>query len=273
MSLDKQLREMLSEEGHSRTPPLPDLQRLIGGGRARKRRRTVARVSMALAAVVLVGGTAYGLGQADLLGAGEKPDAVDQPPVAAGRAPVEPGTHAYLAGFTSLGARIDFDVALEGSGWFAADLPLLYDGEHAAGAGAYRPESVATDSACSNNWQGTSASRTPRGLARQLTELPNGTVLQQPTPTTVLGHPALHLGMRISIPCPVPAYYALARSQVVDRGITYTDSASDISIEFWVVDLDGTTVVVDQWHEVDAPQDLVDRAASARESIEFLPAD
>lgn len=274
MSLDKQLREVLSEEGDSRTPPLPDLDRLISGGRTRRRRRTVARVSVSLAAVVLVGASAYGATRVDLGRAGERPDPAITPSDVTepwDRTPIEPGLRTLLAGTTGLGERIEAEITLEGSGWFTADQPLLLDGTRAAGTGVYRPEEVANGTGCSEEWAGRLASRKSRGLARQLTRLPNGTVLQQPTPTRMLGHDALHLSMQIDTSCPAPSYYSVARSVTVERGISYTEPPTDVVIEFWVVDLDGTPVVVDLWHEVDAPQELVDRASNARESITFLP--
>jgi hypothetical protein len=273
MSLDKQLREVLSEEGDSRTPPLPDLERLISGGRTRKRRRSMTRAATALAALAVIGGTAYGLVQADLRGSAGDPDTAGQPSVTedTGRAPVEPGTHTYAAGLTIAGEPITFDVTLGGTGWVRSDLPVLVDGSHAAGTGAYRPERVASEGPCSDDWQGRSASQTLRGLARQLTRLPAGTVLEPPTPARVRGHDALHLSMRIGTPCPASDYYVVSHSEFVERGISYTVLHADVSIEFWVVDLDGTPVVVDLWHDVDAPQELVDQAGNARESITFLP--
>lgn len=77
--------------------------------------------------------------------------------------------------------------------------------------------------------------------------------------------------MRIDTSCPAPSYYSVARSMTGERGISFTEPPADVMIDFWVIDLDGTTVVVDLWHEVDAPQDLVDRATSALDSIAFLP--
>lgn len=276
MSLDKQLREVLRDEGLSRTPPPPDLDRLIGGGRARRRRRSAARAGMALASVALIGGTAYGLGQADLRTSDGGPDTASQPTSVAGpdgRSSIEPGTHTYSAGTASSGKRLEFEVTLEGPGWVQADQPLLIDGVHAAGTAAYRPELVAAASACSKSVQGERAALTPRGLARQLARLPQGTVLEPPTPTRILGHRALHLSMRIGAVCPASGYYVVAIAETDERGVSYTEPPTDVLIEFWVVDLDGTTVVVDQFHDVDAPQSLVDRVTDARESIDFLSLD
>ncbi len=46
-----------------------------------------------------------------------------------------------------------------------------------------------------------------------------------------------------------------------------------VVIDFWVLDIDGTPVVVDQWRDNDAPRELVDMARRARESITFVGGD
>jgi len=40
-----------------------------------------------------------------------------------------------------------------------------------------------------------------------------------------------------------------------------------VIIDFWVMDVAGTPVVVDQWRDVDAPPEIVDEARRARESV------
>lgn len=273
MSLDKQLRAMLSDEGDSRVAPDPDLDRLIGGGRALRRRRRLARATSAAAAVVLVGAAAYGLGQVDVSGSDAKPEIADQSPTATmpfGRDRIEPGTHPFFVGLDSGGERIEADMTLNGSGWFAGDQPLLFDGRNAAGAGVYEPEQVASASGCSGDWRGRKAARTPRGLARQLSKLPLGTVLQPPTPVEVLGREAVHLSMRIGFECPGNDHYSVVQAATGERGITYTLVAMDVVIDFWVFDQDGTTVVADAWHDVGSSQDMAERANLARNSITFL---
>lgn len=43
-----------------------------------------------------------------------------------------------------------------------------------------------------------------------------------------------------------------------------------VLIDFWVVDLDGTAVVVDMRHQADASTELVGRATQVRDSINFV---
>jgi hypothetical protein len=54
------------------------------------------------------------------------------------------------------------------------------------------------------------------------------------------------------------------------RGISYSDVPKEVVIDFWVVDLDGTPVVVDLWHQIDASSELVDQATRVRDSISFV---
>ena len=66
MNLDEQLRAALDREAEMQKGPAPDVDRLISGGRVRRRRRNVVRFGVASAlAVVLVGGGVYGVRQID----------------------------------------------------------------------------------------------------------------------------------------------------------------------------------------------------------------
>jgi hypothetical protein len=50
-------------------------------------------------------------------------------------------------------------------------------------------------------------------------------------------------------------------------------SVVDVVIDFWVFDVAGAVVVVDQWHDVDASDALVAQAVRARKSIELVVGD
>ena len=65
MNLDEQLRAALNLEAEMQSTSRPDIDGLIRGGRARRRRRNVARIGVAAAAAALVGGGAYGVTQLD----------------------------------------------------------------------------------------------------------------------------------------------------------------------------------------------------------------
>ena len=281
MSLDDQLRDALNLEAEMRDVPQPDLQGLISGGRARRRRRNAARIGIAAAVAVLVGGGSYGVTQLDSESSGvpEITDEPTQPPTTPsslrdGRPP-EPGTYRIFVGRDADVEVIEADVTLEGPGWSSSSgYPLLSEGRSRAGVGAYQPSAVAGRSGCTSSWeaypqQTRDAGETPGDLAQQLARLPRSTVLQPPAPTEAFGRDAIHLKLRIDDNCPVPESY-----RVVDgRGISYSNVAKEVVIDFWVVDLGGAPVVVDMWHQAGSSAQLVDRVARARDSISFVPAE
>ena len=57
------------------------------------------------------------------------------------------------------------------------------------------------------------------------------------------------------------------------RGITYTPAGlptPDVVIDFWVLEREGAVVVVDEWHNTEAPSDVVRQARDARRSVTFV---
>ena len=80
-----------------------------------------------------------------------------------------------------------------------------------------------------------------------------------------------HLTMRIDNDCPIPEWYQPVLTTNGERGLTYSEVPTEVLVEFWVVDLDGTLVVADMWHDIGAPQDLIEQAARARASMSILP--
>jgi len=139
-----------------------------------------------------------------------------------------------------------------------------------AGFGIYQAFSLASGDGCVTGPTVAASSPTPTALAAQLAGLPRSTVLSPPRPAQVLGRGAVHLRLRIRVAC--PSYYRVANTAGGNRGITYAPNGlpDDVVIDFWVLRAGGVVLVVDEWHDVDAPADLRERAQEARESIRFV---
>jgi hypothetical protein len=282
MNLEEELRAVLSQEAEMRTTPTPDIEGMVKGGQDRVRDRRAKRIGLAAAAVLLIGGGVYGvaqLGDADAdadsgvtslpTGPTEPTQAAD-PPYWAGidGAPVEPGTYRTLVAAGAQGKDIQADLTVHGSGWIGSNFPVAYDGEEFAGIGVYHPESVAGGCKMAAGLE--PAAGEPQQLVQQLTQMPRSEIVQQPTPTHALGRSAVHLRLQVAAVCADGAAYLVTD----DRGISYFDESPAIPgiviIDFWVLDVDGTTVMVDMFHTADAPRSLVAQAAAARESITLV---
>ena len=285
MNLGEALRDTLSQEADIQTPTPPDVDVLIHGGRVRRRRRNMTRIGLTAATVVLAGGVAYGVSQIDPGGPRSDPGLATQPtqPTASGSetkppalAPepgpedLEPGTYRVLVGADSTGAAIEADLTVQGQGWRSGDFPVVKDHGTYGGFGVYRPDALAAGSGCNGDVTNSNVGENPQSLAGQLAQIPHSTVVQPATPTQLSGHDALHLRLRITGECPVDQWYRVAETPRGSRGVTYGDAPATVTIDFWVVDLDGVPVVVDSWYQQGASADLVDRIVQARNSITFV---
>lgn len=287
MNLEEELREVLSQEAELRTTPSPDIDRMVNGGQDRLRRRTTMRIGIAAAAVLLIGGGVYGAAQigddsdADS-GVTTLPTEPTEPTESTATAAGPPnwvdtnggpvaGTYRAYVGTGADGHNIEADLTVHGSNWTASNYPVAYDGQHFAGIGVYRPWSVA--GGCKMDAGFEPAAAEPQSLAQQLAGMPRSDILQQPAPTNALGHRAVHLRLRVDAACNGAAAYLVADTAAGSRGISYFDNSPEngvVIIDFWVMDVDGTTVIVDMFHTEDAPSRLVDQATAARESIAFV---
>ena len=289
MTLDDQLRVALSQEAETRNVPGLDVQALIGGGQRRRRRRNATRAGIGCAVAVLIGG-GFAVARVDHdSGRVVEPVAPTSTPTgspsptteAVARAmpnegnPRLSGTYRVLAGITESGTPIEADWSFRAPGWRAGNFPVASEdqGNAWAGVGVYRPFTLAEGTGCQGSESTTSVGRTPHALAVQLAHLPRSTVLVPPTPTETLGHLALHLRLQVDVRC--AKWYQVADTARGDRGITYGGhhGVKNVVIDFWVLDVDGTPVVVDEWHNIDASAELVGRATQLRESIRFVPAE
>jgi hypothetical protein len=291
MSLDRELAAAFGREAEMRDIPLPDVERLIRGGRARRRRRNAGRIGVAVVAAVVVVVGAYGVAQVYPEDPG--PDTVppatstSEPAAVPSRLPsyrnmasISPGTYRAFVGSDRAGGKIEADLTVTSPNWNWSGQPVVHepDFDSWAGVGVYQPDTLAGVAPCSGDWQSRPASEAPQPLARQLARLPWSTVVEPPTPTKAFGHDTIHLRLRIDDRCTHYEYYQIARIQGVQtpagsRGISYGSTSAEVLIDFWVVDLDGTTVVVDMWHQVHGSTELVGRATEVLETINFVISD
>ena len=286
MNLGDELRAVLNQEADMQPTTSPDLDRLIVGGRGRRRQRNLTRAVVSGLAFVLVGSGVYAVAQdrgehggsqiANTLTAtpeGSAPTAVPTLPPDRGPAGLRPGTFRILVGADEAGAPISADLTFAGPGWSAGNFPTLGIAESFGGVAVYQPIAIAAASGCDDDLVDSNLGGSPFALAQQLATLPGSTVLQPAESTELLGRYAVHVRVRIPQTCSTPQYYRVAETPRGGRGITYnrTDMTwPPVVMDFWVMELEGKPTVVDTWHQQGASADLVGRIAQARDSISFV---
>jgi hypothetical protein len=285
MNLDDELRAVLDHEAERQTTSLPDVERLIVGGRTRRRHRTVTRALVSGLAVVLIGSGAYAVTQDR-----SEPDGgpiantsdasgVDEPPTLAGDdtpGDLASGTYRIHVGSDAARAPIQAELTFEGPGWGEGDYPVLEDGESLGGVGAYQPIALGAASGCATDVVTTNLADTPWSLAQQLAALPHSTLEQPVEWTTFLGRRAVHLRLRIPQTCPGPVFYRIALTPRGSRGITFErpdGTFPPVIVDFWVMELEGRPLVVDTWYQAGTSAETIDRIAQVRDSITFVTDD
>lgn len=290
MSLDDQLRSALIEEADMRSTPLPDIERMISGGRARRRRRNLTRLGAATAAVVLVGGGAYGGTQIGSADPRTDPDIAEQPSDPATGTPrpyrdtdsvlPESGTYRKLVGIDEdSGAPIEADLTFRSPEWYSGTQPVLSESDESSsvGLGVLEARTLAGGpTGCTvSAWEPEHmrvAAQTAEAVARQLTRLPRSTVTRPPTPTEAFGYEAVRLGLRVDGDCG-SEIYLLAEGEAEAGGAMFGISYSTVQkvlMDVLVVDVGGSPIIVALWQHPDASHDLVEEATRVRDSISFV---
>lgn len=289
MSFDEHLRSALFAEADRPAPPLPDIARLVSGGRARRRRRNLARLGGVLAAVVLLGGAGFGVAQISPGEARTDPAVANQPSSSTAATPrpyrdidsalPEPGTYRKLVGIDEdSGAPIEVDLTFRSPRWHSGSQPVLTEvdasgSENSVGLGILEPQTLAGGrSGCTvDGWQPAhtrKAAGTPAAVARQLARLPRSSVVQPPSRTEAFGHHAVHVALEVDGDCG-EEIYLLAEADTGPWGISYS-AVQKVMLDVLVVDVGGTPVIVASWRHPEASPELVEELARVRDSISFV---
>ena len=228
MTLGDQLRAVLSQEADMQYATPPDVDRLIIGGRQRRRHRNLARAGGAALALVLVGGGAYAVTpgrrrRPGLAGSrtsrrrrpsrrGPRPRRPCRRTPAAGD--LEPGTYRVLVGADAGGLPDRGGPDLRGPGLECRELPDCCRTPRAsAGSVSTSPCALAAGSGCSGDARRPPTWARARGPSRSSSPSCRGARSLQPVePTEVLGRYAVHLRLRIPETCPMRQYYRVAET-------------------------------------------------------------
>jgi hypothetical protein len=238
---------------------------------------------MAAAAAVLVAGGVYGVIKTN-------PDTTNQPanqPSTTSPQPYRdngfskaPGRYRMLVGVTGTGAPINADFTFYDT-WQGGGEPVYRagPGSPAGGMAIFHPVALAAGTGCLSDQPNTHVGQTPKQLVRQLAHLPRSTVLQRPTtdqaqfgvrgsPFGAFGHKVIHLGVRINQQKCYPDIYRVAETSNGGHGISY--GPRPVLVNFWVLSLGGTPIVVETWAEDTARGQMWKQIAHTWESIRFV---
>ena len=242
---------------------------VISRGRARRSRTRLRAAGVAVVAILATAST-WGVARVD---AGSSDSLSGQPSVTTPRPyddyEGQPGRYQMLVGYGPGGASIHANLTLYTS-WQSDNYPVLSDtNAKQGGLGVYQPTALATGTGCLDGGESPRVGKTPIKLAAQLTLLPRSTVLQPPTPVPAFGRPAVHLRLRIQDQCS-DGLYRVADTPRGARSLSYTDIPKDVVVDFWVVGIHGSPVVVDTWHDTGASAWLSEEISLTKDSIRIV---
>jgi hypothetical protein len=175
-------------------------------------------------------------------------------------------------GVDSTNTAISADLTFYSAAWQEENFPILADGAgNYGGIAVYQPIVLGGGTGCLADNATTQVGDTPQSIAEQLAQLPRSTVLNPPRPVQALGRPAVHVRVRINNDCGADVYRVAVTTERGGHGISYgDDSTKNIVVDFWVMDVGGSPVVVETWHEDDASSRLMQEIAHTFESVTFV---
>jgi hypothetical protein len=120
------------------------------------------------------------------------------------------------------------------------------------------------------------AASTPLGLSQQIAAIPLVRVVEEPRSTELSGYPAAQVRLEVQRVCPrygdTFLWSVFPMSSSGSPGLGDVFRAGQI-VDLWVVDVDGSMVVVSENHSPGLPAWLIKEAQSTRDSVELFLVD
>ena len=275
---EQQLKDF-AETAESRVP-VPDLADLRSRGRDLRRLRAVAAAS-ALTLLVVTGGVLSSVVRDDR----SAPPAVEPTPPNAGAQALGPRSlqdtalvagREYVVRPWQVSSHDDVEARFQAPGrdWVwredGAIRPLVpgrmfpLPHEPYARVGVAAPNRVPVTGCGTETTTWTPLVDTPLAAARQIAQVP-GVVVERPARVTrILGHQAAHV--RMSVPRLCAEQDTIVWGQASDFGNATVDYAGQV-LDVWVVDVDGTLVVVHTEVSPGLPESVVEETRALFESL------
>ena len=201
----------------------PDMDRMISGGQARKRRapgrepaappsRWCSSVAARTPSRSATAGTPKARGsqtpQPRRRREGRRRTRRPSPRNQGG---LEPGTYRLLVGFDSKGAQIDADLTVGTRDWRDGNFPIVRVGAFVGGVGVYQPHGLAAGSGCSGDRLNTDLGRGERSCNGS----PGSLEARSSSPLSGCGPSATTrpIGVRIDDDCPAGQAYRVAETR------------------------------------------------------------
>jgi hypothetical protein len=286
------IREFVERaEAGVRLPPLKELQ---DRGRRRHRNRLAS-----IAAVAVFAAAATGVGILASTGGGE--DRSEPPPaetpavdldvlvpnkqVAAGREYTNPVFGQDYAHTVPDGRQIVARFTVVGQDWygFKDSIGKLAPGAEPDAEAAQPYAEVRISLAdrvpvdqCAGTARWADAAGTPLEFSRQVAAIPLVRVLDEPATTELSGYPAAHMRLEVTRLCArhgdafLWSVFPMSSSGVPGVAAVYWPGQI---VDQWVVDVDGSLVVVSTNHSPELPDSLVEEAQATADSVELLVVD
>ena len=274
---------------------LPALKELQDRGRRRHRNRLA---SVAVAAVFVAAATGVGILASTGGGEGRTDPAPAETPavhldvlvpnkqVAAGREYTNPVFGQDYAHTVPDGKQIvgRFTVVGQDWYWFKDSIGKLAPGAQpdAEAAQPYAEvrislaDRVPVDQCRAGTTQWQDAAGTPLEFSRQVAAIPLVRVLDEPATAELSGYPAAHMRLEVTRLCPrygdafLWSVFPMSSSGVPGVAAVYWPGQV---VDQWVVDVDGSLVVVSTNHSPELPDSLVEEAQATADSVELLLVD